>query len=78
MLSFKVSDGTYRIERYHGAKDIFYVHFIEYDNIEYSISFIGNLNACVIYCKQRQIEYLENEIERLKSQEDSIVYTEEE
>ena len=78
MLSFKVSDGTFYIEPCPSLTEFFYVHFFEYSKIDYGMAFIGKLNACIIYCKERQIEYLEREIEMLKSLEEPIVYTEEE
>ncbi len=78
MLSFKVSDGTFLIEEHPTVKSIYYVHFIEGNKIDYGIAFIGNYTACVIYCKQRQIEYLEREIEILKSQDEPCYYLEHE
>lgn len=77
MLSYDVSDGTFLIVGHPSVKDIYYVHFIENDNKYYGVSFIGNLNACVIYCKQMQIQCLEREISMLK-QDEPCVYLEEE
>lgn len=78
MLSFEVLDGTFWIEVNPSAKRSYYVHFIEDNGTDYGVAFIGSFTACLIYCKQRQIEYLECEIEKLKNQEESILYTEEE
>lgn len=78
MLSYQVSDGKFCISRHPSVKDFFYVHFIEYNGRDYGTAFVGNLNACTIYCKERQIEYLEAEIEQIKSQKVSLFYIDQE
>lgn len=78
MLEFKVADGSFFIKRHPFIEGVFYIHFVENGERDNGIQFIGKLTACIIYCQERQIEYIEREIETLKSLVDPIVYTEEE